>query len=63
MGVFLAGPLLEQLSTASSGSVVEAQRVLEILVPLVYRPALKVTIPALMALFNWSLSAGLTALC
>ncbi|KAK9829627.1 hypothetical protein WJX72_006957 [[Myrmecia] bisecta] len=43
MGVFLAGPLIEQLkeAIATSAALAEVRRILEILVPLVYRPALK----------------------
>lgn len=44
MGVFLAGPLAEELRAAPAAEVPLAagRRVLEVLVPLAYRPALKV---------------------
>ena len=42
MGVFLAAPLLERLNQCAPGSGLDAQLILEILVPLVYRPAIKV---------------------
>lgn len=44
MGVFLAGPLVEELraAPASEAPLAAGRRVLEVLVPLAYRPALKV---------------------
>ena len=44
MGLFLMGPLAQQLQDAAGSStpVLPAMRLLTILVPLVYRPALKV---------------------
>ena len=51
MGVFLAGPLAEELRAApgAEAPLPAARRILEVLVPLVYRPAVKVTAPSLMA--------------
>ena len=44
MGVFLAGPVVEELKDAVGAPDVPAaaRRALEVLVPLVYRPAMKV---------------------
>ena len=43
MGMFLAGPLVEELKDeVASASPLDSRRMLELLVPLVYRPAMKV---------------------
>ncbi len=43
MGMFLAGPLVEELKgEVASSSPLDSRRMLELLVPLVYRPAMKV---------------------
>jgi hypothetical protein len=47
MGVFLAGPLAAELRAApgAEAPLPAARRILEVLVPLVYRPAVKVPGP------------------
>lgn len=52
MGVFLAGPILERLNQCTIGSGSDAQIILEILVPLVYRPSLKVHFFAIVKQFK-----------
>ena len=44
MGLFLADPLVEELTAAAATTspLSNARRVLEVMVPLVYRPAMKV---------------------
>ena len=44
MGMFVVGPLLEELGEACAGAApaLDARRCLEVLVPLAYRPAIKV---------------------
>ena len=64
MGVFLAGPLMEELKAAAndrSALLGAARRILEVLVPLVYRPAMKVipVLPYLPAPPHQLLSCGL----
>ena len=66
MGVFLAGPLMEELKAAANGRSAllgAARRILEILVPLVYRPAMKVTphLPSLSSPPHQLLPFGLTS--
>lgn len=58
MGLFLAGPLAEELraATAAEAPLVAGRRVLEVLVPLVYRPAIKA------ALLQLETAAGLARL-
>jgi hypothetical protein len=43
MGVFVVGPLLEELAEAArtAAPLLDARRCLEVLVPLAYRPAIK----------------------
>ena len=42
--MFLAGPLVEELKEeVASSSPLDSRRMLELLVPLVYRPAMKVS--------------------
>lgn len=49
MGMFLAGPLAEELraAPAAEAPLVAGRRALEVLVPLVYRPAIKVHLTSL----------------
>ena len=47
MGVFLAGPLVAALTACAAAGGRDAQVILETLVPLVYRPALKVCLDSL----------------
>ena len=46
MGLFLAGPIVDELkdSVSSADVPAAARRSLEVLVPLVYRPAMKVCV-------------------
>ena len=47
MGVFLAGPLADELQRAAEAGTSKAgvRAILEVIVPLAYRPAVKVTCP------------------
>lgn len=61
MGVFLGGPIVDELKDCVGAADVpaSARRVLEVLVPLVYRPAMKVrgsatsSVPFLNRILCW----------